>query len=210
MLRKVILPTTIFLCGLLLTLPASSAPEDGYSLYEQYCLTCHGDYGKGDGPAVKVLPSPPANLRISPKLAKLETFAAFLKENKPISSIRKIKHYTSNISQQDLDKLIYYFGILGQVPSHLPARYPNQTYNNSCIYCHGFLADGKGVIQNFRKKPFNFRSRKARLLRPAMWKRKLKASQQKVIYMGKDNPHFFKKLTEEETRALYNTIRNLK
>lgn len=35
--------------------PGLSAPEQGKKLYEQFCATCHGQSGKGDGPAAAVL-----------------------------------------------------------------------------------------------------------------------------------------------------------
>jgi mono/diheme cytochrome c family protein len=39
---------------------AQSAAE-GKKLYDQYCTTCHGDKGKGDGVAAKALPTKPAD-----------------------------------------------------------------------------------------------------------------------------------------------------
>lgn len=34
---------------------------EGRKLYSSYCATCHGDSGKGDGPAGKALPVKPAD-----------------------------------------------------------------------------------------------------------------------------------------------------
>ncbi len=34
-------------------------PRDG-SLYETFCLVCHGEQGQGDGPFVPRIPNPPA------------------------------------------------------------------------------------------------------------------------------------------------------
>lgn len=42
---------------------ATIVPEDGQALYEQYCVTCHGDQGQGDGPgAAGLLGGGPAPL----------------------------------------------------------------------------------------------------------------------------------------------------
>ena len=35
---------------------------EGKKLYTTYCVGCHGDKGKGDGPAASALPVKPANL----------------------------------------------------------------------------------------------------------------------------------------------------
>ena len=34
---------------------------EGKKLYATYCSSCHGDHGKGDGPAAKALPIKPAD-----------------------------------------------------------------------------------------------------------------------------------------------------
>ncbi len=46
--------------------PTSSAdekgdPEDGKKIYGQLCASCHGNAGKGDGPAAAALPVKPAD-----------------------------------------------------------------------------------------------------------------------------------------------------
>jgi len=47
----------------LLSAPHLSAQEtsEGKRLYLTYCSACHGESGKGDGPAAKALPAKPAN-----------------------------------------------------------------------------------------------------------------------------------------------------
>lgn len=42
--------------------PAEPEEESGADLFAQYCTTCHGDGGKGDGPTAADLPKPPADL----------------------------------------------------------------------------------------------------------------------------------------------------
>lgn len=37
-------------------------PDIGQGLYNQYCMSCHGDSGKGDGPLKEYLTLPPADL----------------------------------------------------------------------------------------------------------------------------------------------------
>lgn len=43
--------------------PIPSSPESlaqGRTLYETFCLVCHGEQGQGDGPLVPKIPNPPA------------------------------------------------------------------------------------------------------------------------------------------------------
>lgn len=47
--------------------PYPPTPESlaiGQRIYEQYCATCHGAAGRGDGPLAASLPVPPADLRV--------------------------------------------------------------------------------------------------------------------------------------------------
>lgn len=61
---------TVAITGMILMLILSffirlgrSAPADpGKSLYENHCAMCHGNSGKGDGPAASALSKEPTNL----------------------------------------------------------------------------------------------------------------------------------------------------
>lgn len=44
------------------TSPKSQWVERGRKLYNQYCASCHGPTGKGDGPVAAALKSPPPDL----------------------------------------------------------------------------------------------------------------------------------------------------
>jgi|SRR5215472_7980688 len=41
-----------------------SRPDSGAQMFKDYCAACHGADGRGDGPAVVFLKTPPPNLRI--------------------------------------------------------------------------------------------------------------------------------------------------
>jgi mono/diheme cytochrome c family protein len=57
----------VMLIGLVLIAVIGTAAADevarGRALYLQYCASCHGLTGKGDGPIARALTTPPANLR---------------------------------------------------------------------------------------------------------------------------------------------------
>ena len=44
------------------TTVSPTSPASGKEMYVQYCATCHGKEGKGDGPAAQALKAQPANL----------------------------------------------------------------------------------------------------------------------------------------------------
>jgi mono/diheme cytochrome c family protein len=51
--------------GLELRNPYHASPQtldEGKALYETYCLVCHGEQGKGDGPVAEKIPHPPSYL----------------------------------------------------------------------------------------------------------------------------------------------------
>lgn len=46
----------------LLSQPAFAGVEEGKKLFAQYCASCHGEKGKGDGPAAAMLNPKPKDL----------------------------------------------------------------------------------------------------------------------------------------------------
>jgi mono/diheme cytochrome c family protein len=60
--------TLVVAAGLLMLLNAGTAAaddiSDGRAIYLQYCASCHGVKGEGDGPLARVLTTPPTNLRL--------------------------------------------------------------------------------------------------------------------------------------------------
>jgi mono/diheme cytochrome c family protein len=59
-------PLAVAALLLMLGAPASAADDavaQGRQLYLEYCASCHGLTGEGDGPVAHALTTPPANLR---------------------------------------------------------------------------------------------------------------------------------------------------
>lgn len=92
--RQLSLLLVVFLALLLLTAcgggsqsnaASSDAPLDaqaGKTLYENFCLSCHGPAGKGDGPAASTLQPKPADLSALLQTHDDEYFAARISEGK--------------------------------------------------------------------------------------------------------------------------------
>ncbi|HKN01373.1 MAG TPA: cytochrome c [Candidatus Binataceae bacterium] len=54
------------ICLMLPRMPIAAAGDvaQGHALYLQYCASCHGPRGEGNGPVARTLTTPPANLRL--------------------------------------------------------------------------------------------------------------------------------------------------
>ena len=61
MTRTILLLSVVMPLALITLPPDASSAEDGETLYKTYCLTCHGEKGKGDGPASASLDPKPAD-----------------------------------------------------------------------------------------------------------------------------------------------------
>jgi len=60
--QKWIVP--LFGLWLISTIARADDVKQGHALYLQYCSSCHGLTGEGDGPMARILTTPPANLRL--------------------------------------------------------------------------------------------------------------------------------------------------
>jgi mono/diheme cytochrome c family protein len=61
--RTTSLIALIVLAGLRVAAAAGGSEPNGRTLYLQYCFTCHGAEGRGDGPDANILATPPRDLR---------------------------------------------------------------------------------------------------------------------------------------------------
>ena len=68
--KALIISLAILLPGAALVARAGS-PDEGKKLYEQYCATCHGQSGKGDGPAAAALDPKPRDHTNKEYMSKL-------------------------------------------------------------------------------------------------------------------------------------------
>lgn len=76
--RRLILWATVIVAGLALVMAAPVAAQskivrvpskvmvnlDGHALFDAYCLSCHGQDGKGNGPAAKAVSAPVPDLTL--------------------------------------------------------------------------------------------------------------------------------------------------
>lgn len=130
--------------------PAPPAAARGKLLFDQYCVTCHGERGDGKGPSAAALSPAPANF----------TDAQFMHSETPYDFYHVISLGKSNtampawdgvLSVQDRWDLVSY---LWTLPLDAAGVAEGQgVYLAHCASCHGSSGDGRGVFAEVLVKP---------------------------------------------------------
>lgn len=82
----------------------------GKRVYGTYCVNCHGQSGKGDGPIGKSLVPPAANLTVLGKKSDKDILRSILK-GRPGTAMPSWKH---DLSSQEINDVLAYIRTLGQ------------------------------------------------------------------------------------------------
>lgn len=141
----------------------ASAKDDanpkGREVYQQICASCHGPYGRGDGPmAPDLVAKPPDFTR--PELLAGRTDAEVL------ANLTKGQHTPMAIAQvikpESMRDAIAYMRTLSVPGKHVSVLAGKDIYDSFCWFCHGMKGDGKGpVAKNVQgTKPRDFTSKK--------------------------------------------------
>jgi len=104
------------LLALLVAVPALAADLDaGKNLYLSRCLFCHGQSGKGDGPAAAGLKPPPTNLTTPEywKTATAEQMKGIIANGIPSSAMLPFK---AALSPEQIDTLVTYLRTFRPAP----------------------------------------------------------------------------------------------
>jgi mono/diheme cytochrome c family protein len=129
---------------------AAAEPEDqgdvgkGRQLYETICTSCHGPYGRGDGPLAKNLTLPPADLTVA---ARLETRsdAELVKLLRYGSGSKHTPMVVSQTLNEDaLRDVVAYLRTLYVPGKHVSVGAGRDLYGAVCWTCHGIDGDGNG------------------------------------------------------------------
>jgi mono/diheme cytochrome c family protein len=88
----------------------SGDPQKGKTLYEQYCLNCHGAGGKGDGPIGQALIPPAANLTLLGKQSD-KAILDTIRNGRPGTAMPSWKN---DLNQSDLKDLLVFLRTLSQ------------------------------------------------------------------------------------------------
>lgn len=87
------------------TMPTKRAPdyEVGKRLWKQSCWQCHGEAGKGDGPAAAALPGGVPSLEGKVKGDKFEPLVKIIQDGRG-----RMPAYAENIDQHDSRRILVY------------------------------------------------------------------------------------------------------
>jgi mono/diheme cytochrome c family protein len=119
-----------------------AAIEKGRQLYVSLCETCHGDYGRGDGPLARNLTVRPADLTDSATLGS-RTDAELVKRLRYGTDNKHTPMVISQVLNEDaLSDLVDYLRTLSIPGKKVSVRAGRDIYNAICWTCHG--TDGKG------------------------------------------------------------------
>src|SRR5574341_238743 len=146
---------------------AHSAPasvrDRGKALYERHCAVCHGDDGRGDTPAGRLLKPRPRNLADPIEMARLTVDRIYraIKEGKPGTAMAAWKQV---LTEPEIGDVIDYVHGLASAAGTAPMRAEQlslevgrRIYARECASCHG--VDGRAdtdIARVLNPPPRNF------------------------------------------------------
>jgi mono/diheme cytochrome c family protein len=182
----------------------------GRDLFGRHCRGCHGENGKGDGPAASFFIRSPRNLTNTDWLSAYSDAQIYniLMEGvngSPMPAFRE------TLSYQEAYAVIGYLRMLSNTqPENIETSTDkktnngNQLYINHCAMCHGLHGDGQGPVANqLEPQPRNFRN-------PRWMHGQSDSYIEKVIKNGKMGtamPPFGALLSQQEIRSLRKYLR---
>ncbi len=89
---------------------SSGASGRGKRVFETYCVNCHGQSGKGDGPIGQSLVPPAANLTLLHKKSDNDILR-IIRKGRPGTAMPSWKH---DLSSQEIDDVLAYIRTLGR------------------------------------------------------------------------------------------------
>jgi DMSO reductase family type II enzyme heme b subunit len=162
--------------------PVAADEAAGRRLYERYCTQCHGDEGKGDGPAADLVYPRPRDFTLgmykvrstlSGQLPTDHDLFRVISEGMPGTSMPAWKKYLSETDRWQLAHYIKRFESLGlfkeeppkeqlavgqppKITSELVARGKELYRSKKCWECHGDGGRGDGTKADTQKDDWGF------------------------------------------------------
>ncbi|MFN7953276.1 MAG: c-type cytochrome [bacterium] len=129
---------------------AAGLKAQGQQVYEELCATCHGRYGRGDGPLAANLKAPLLDFTNSAWLAGRsdEAIAKGLE-----SASHGPMTVATVLKPEVLQSTIGFIRTLSVPGKHVSVPAGRDIYAASCQGCHGVNGDGKGPVATYLDPP---------------------------------------------------------
>jgi mono/diheme cytochrome c family protein len=91
--------------------------QTGTAVYKQHCLRCHGEQGKGDGPAARILKPKPHDLTDKQFMAKLsdeDLFKTIAKGGAAVGKAKTMPAYESKLKEKEINDVVAFVRSLTQ------------------------------------------------------------------------------------------------
>src|SRR3970040_2030357 len=148
-------PCVWMLFGLCLVVMCASAAQvrskgdvtRGEEVYKSLCWTCHGNYGRGDGPAAKYLAYPPPDLtdpRVFGKKTDQEIVSGLIDRKSQTGPSHRTMVIGDVLKKEALQDAIAYMRSLSVPGKHASISAGKDIYDTFCSACHGAKGDGRG------------------------------------------------------------------
>ena len=146
---------TVVILGLLLMAGGAAAQPQpqgvvarGGEVYRSFCWTCHGRYGRGDGPAAEYLAARPpdfTNPAVLRGRSNQQIVTALIKrKGRPDSAHMPMATVIESLKEDALRDAIAYIRTLAVPGKHASLLAGKDIYNTFCQGCHGLRGDGQG------------------------------------------------------------------
>jgi mono/diheme cytochrome c family protein len=143
------------LFGVFLALAGASAPQTrskldvkrGEQVYKTLCWTCHGNYGRGDGPAAQYLARTPPDFT-DPRVLGQKSDQLLLSDLLGEKGGARASHRSMIIGEvlkrEVLRDALGYLRTLSVPGKHVSIPAGKDIYNTFCWACHGTKGNGEG------------------------------------------------------------------
>jgi mono/diheme cytochrome c family protein len=133
--------------GLLALAPAAGAQEEaprGEKVYRELCETCHGRYGRGDGPLAKDVPMALPDFTVTPVGAGRTDEELIAQLTGRDAEGHAPMAVGMVLPEPILRDAVAYLRTLGEPGGGISVAAGRDVYRAACAVCHGVAGDGKG------------------------------------------------------------------
>lgn len=160
----VILGLVLIPAGVVAQSEPQGAIERGKEVYETFCWSCHGRYGRGDGPAAQYLATPPADFTnpavLGGRSNQQIVTSLIQRKGRPGAAHMPMTTVIESVKEDALRDAIAYIRTLTVPGKHVSVLAGKDIYETFCAVCHGSQGDGRGpAAKNLAVKPRNFTSK---------------------------------------------------